>query len=85
MNEVWKDILQEFKYFYMQITTKTKLKGIVMKILMVIVASGCIFWGCQYFNQYFGLEDDNILEEAIENRVRDTTGIDVDLTPDSPE
>ena len=78
------DLTNEFKDMFSTVY-KMNFKGIVTKILMVIVASGCIFWGCQYFNSYFGLDDDNILEEAIENKLKDTTGLDVDLTPDSPE
>lgn len=28
---------------------------------------------------------DNILEEALENKIEDWTGVDIDLTPSSPE
>lgn len=31
------------------------------------------------------LKSDNPIEEACEEVIRETTGIDVDLTPDSPE
>lgn len=36
----------------------------------------------QYWPSY---KDENILEEKIEDIIKDKTGIDVDLTPNSPE
>lgn len=35
--------------------------------------------------KYLGLEEDSPLEEAIEEVIQATTGVDVDLTPNSPE
>jgi hypothetical protein len=33
----------------------------------------------------FNMKDDNPIEEAAEKVIQDKTGIDVDLTPNSPE
>lgn len=33
----------------------------------------------------FKLKDDNIAEELIENVIEDQTGLDIDLSPSSPE
>lgn len=41
--------------------------------------------GCSYCNKWFGLNDDNVAEEIIEDVIKGRTGADVDLTPDSPE
>lgn len=35
--------------------------------------------------KYLGLEEDSPLEEAIEEVIQATTGVEVDLTPNSPE
>lgn len=35
--------------------------------------------------RYFGAKDDNPIEEAIEQVIKDKTGIDIDLTPETPE
>ncbi len=84
VKQIFIDLKDEFNNMFTMVY-KMNFKGIVMKISIVILTSGCIFWGCGYFNQYFGLKDDNVIEEAIENKLKDTTGLDVDLTPDSPE
>lgn len=41
--------------------------------------------GCSEINRKLGLSDDNIGEEVIEDIIKEETGIDVDLTPESPE
>lgn len=56
-----------------------------MKIFILILICASLFGGCSYLNYKLGLQDDNILEEAVENKIEDVTGLDVDLTPDSPE
>jgi hypothetical protein len=32
-----------------------------------------------------GYQDDNVIEEKVEDVIKDKTGCDVDLTPESPE
>lgn len=55
--------------------------GLVLKFLLVAVAAGAVFVG----KKYFGAKDDNIIEELVEMEIRKDVGIDVDLSPDSPE
>jgi len=58
----------------------------IMKWTLVWVVLMCAaFGGCQFLNRQAGLEDDHELEEQIENILEHHTGIDLDLTPDSPE
>ena len=40
---------------------------------------------CSQINQKLGLPDDNLGEELIEAAIKIKTGLDIDLTPDSPE
>lgn len=40
---------------------------------------------CSSVNKYFGLKDDNVIEETIEAAIHYETGLDVDLTPESKE
>lgn len=41
--------------------------------------------GCSYLNRKVGMADDNLIEEAIENKIEDSTGLNIDLSPESPE
>lgn len=46
------------------------------------------FWlvaSCSSINRYVGLPDDNIVEETAEFAIEEKTGLDIDLTPESPE
>lgn len=52
----------------------------LMMFSMILLLSSC-----SYINSYFGLEDDNLAEEATEALIDWKTGIDVDLTPSTPE
>jgi ribosomal protein L5 len=36
-------------------------------------------------NTKFGLSDDNIIEEVAEDVIKEKVGVDVDLTPSTPE
>ena len=51
-------------------------------IFAIVVVVGGIAVGSKY---YFGLKDDNIVEEISEDVIREATGVDVDLSPSSPE
>lgn len=44
-----------------------------------------VFSSCSYVNEYFGFDDDNIIEELIEESLKDYSGFDVDLTPNTEE
>ena len=51
---------------------------------LLLVLFGCLC-SCSYLNQQLGLKDDNLGEEIIEEVIELKTGIDLDLTPGSPE
>lgn len=51
--------------------------------ILFIVFLCCV--SCQYYNRYFNLDDDWAGEEAIEQVIKNNTGIDIDLTPSTPE
>ncbi len=55
--------------------------SLTIKFLVIALAGGAIFVG----KKYFGHKDDYIVEEIIENEIERQIGIDVDLSPDSPE
>lgn len=55
-----------------------------MKNLLFLLI-GITICGCSYFNHMLGMEDDNIVEEVAEEVIELKAGINIDLTPDSPE
>lgn len=55
-----------------------------MKILNVFVFC-LILCSCSTINRQLGIEDDNPIEETVEEVIKSETGLDLDLTPDSPE
>jgi hypothetical protein len=48
----------------------------------LVLAVACI--ACEPVNRYFGLEDDNWVESAIEDGIEYETGAQIDLTPSNP-
>lgn len=54
-----------------------------MKKLILLMP--LIVCSCSALNAKFGLKDDNIIEEAIEKKIENKIGLDIDLTPSSPE
>jgi len=53
----------------------------VSKIVFLALAIGAFCVG----KFYFKLKDDNPVEEVAEYYIKDSTGLDIDLTPESPE
>lgn len=51
------------------------------RVLFSIIAA-TVMTGCGPVNRYFGLKDDNVFEEAIEEAIEERTGVDIDLTPE---
>lgn len=46
----------------------------------------CLFLtSCASINRQLGLQDDNLMEESVEAVIKVETGLDIDLTPGSPE
>jgi len=62
-----------------------KYRKYVMRLCIAMILMGGLVGGCSYLNQKLGLRDDNIIEEAIENKIEDHTGLNIDLSPDSEE
>lgn len=51
----------------------------------IIMMGLILLTSCSYVNEYFGMEDDNLAEEVVEEVIKVKAGINIDLTPDSPE
>ncbi len=52
---------------------------------LVCVAAMVVLTGCSWVNAKLGLADDNLGEETVEALIQVKTGVDIDLTPNSPE
>ena len=59
----------------------TKLFVVFIIIMISIVACDA----CTRLNNKVGLQDDNFIEECVEALIENKTGLDVDLSPESPE
>ena len=59
------------------------MSDIAIKAAVVIICAG-IGLGATYFGPYKG-RPDNPIEEKCEEVIKDETGVDIDLTPGSPE
>jgi len=60
--------------------------GLVMrKIFWLYVLIPVAIGGCSYINKQLGLRDDNLFEELLEEGIESQTGVDIDLSGDSPE
>jgi len=55
-----------------------KLWGLLVAFALMVA----VYWIKQYWPSY---TDDNPLEEKVEEVLKSTTSVDVDLTPHSPE
>lgn len=60
-------------------------RKIMTKTLIRLTIIACTLGGCTAINKYIGLPDDNPLEEIAEQLIKNETGLDVDLSPSSPE
>ena len=58
---------------------------IMIKISIYLVLIAAFIGSCSYINDRFGLGDDHFAEEALEDFIKHETGIEIDLTPESPE
>jgi hypothetical protein len=54
-------------------------------ILVIVGITLYLPCGCSSINKKFGLDDDNVIEELFEDLIEQKTGLDIDLTPGSPE
>jgi len=51
----------------------------------IAILSLVLLCGCSTINEYLGFQDDNMVEEYLEERIENGIGVDLDLTPFSPE
>lgn len=56
-----------------------------MYILLNLFCLAVLLNACQYLNDKTGMKDDNIVEEVTEAVIKSQTGMDIDLSPRSPE
>lgn len=77
---------------FLAINLKSKLlklktsSYVIFLLLMVLFATLCMWLtSCSSINKMFGLKDDNVAEELIEQAIESKTGLNIDLTPSSPE
>lgn len=54
----------------------------VLLTILIVTAAAAIGLGSVYF---FKLQPDNKVEEVAEDLIKDETGVDIDLSPDSEE
>ena len=57
----------------------------IMRIAFVLIIGSVLLNGCSYLNRKAGIKDDNVLEEVIEAQIEKELGMDIDLTPSTPE
>lgn len=58
------------------------MKSFRMAIGLILLLCNC---GCSVLNKKAGLPDDNIVEEIAESIIQNETGLNIDLTPSTPE
>lgn len=56
-----------------------------MRNIAIFLAMGCIIIGCSTVNKWCGFKDDNVIENLTEDAVECTTGLQIDLTPESQD
>ena len=64
------------------------LKGIIVKVCILVLVMFCVAGGCSYCNERVGLANDNFIEELIEFAIESKLGFPhgtIDLTQDSKE
>lgn len=54
-------------------------------LMLALCCCACQMNLMERFNDWAGLEDDNLLEESVEFAIDHEIGLDVDLSPRSPE
>lgn len=55
--------------------------GWVLKILSLAVAAGGVF----FVHKKYKTKPDNIIEEYVEDKIEEETGLDVDLSPENED
>ena len=79
------DVYQEIKYFIVVTVRNMEWGRFFMRLFIVVLIIAACMGGCSYLNKTLGLNDDHAVEEAIEEKIREETGVNIDLTPRTPE
>ena len=58
---------------------------LMFKIACGLALCSVFVGGCSYINSKLGVSDDHPVEELFEQHIEEHTGLDLDITPDSPE
>jgi len=56
-----------------------------MQKILFLIGAALSLHSCSNINEKLGLSDDNLGEEVIEDVIKEEVGVDVDLTPATPE
>lgn len=60
-------------------------KELLMRAVFCIFAVAILLNACSSINKSIGLSDDNMIEEFVEAQIENQTGLDIDLSPSTPE
>lgn len=56
-----------------------------MKNALFLIGVALLLPSCSDLNKKVGLPDDNLIEEVVEDVIKEELGPDIDLTPSTPE
>lgn len=57
----------------------------IRKVCLGIIIFASIVGAIKLVYEKFSIPDDNPIEELVEQVIKEQTGLDIDLTPDSPD
>lgn len=79
------EVYEEIKVMILQGLKNMNWRKFFMNLFIIVLVIAALMGGCAYLNKVAGVKDDNVVEEAIEEKIKYETGIDIDLTPHTPE
>ena len=72
-------------FWYIDCMQKDRIGQIVMWVIAFLTLLGVSLHIYEYLYYKYNIPPDNIFEEAIEDVLQNKTGINLDLSPESPE
>ncbi len=60
-------------------------RDLMIKIIALLALLASVVGGCAQINRWAGIDDDNQIEERLEDLIEEHSGLEVDLSPESPE
>ena len=79
------EVYEEIRAMMLEGIRNMNWKRFFMRIIILSIIIVACMGGCSYFNKTLGLKDDHVVEEMIEEKIKQETGVDIDLTPRTPE